>query len=61
MLTSERADAIRIYSDEFEKHCGKFRGCIKYPFVSNECVAPAGDHFDKEWENKMYKLIKAIK
>lgn len=61
MLTSEQAGAIRTYSVEFDKHCSKFRGYIKCPFVGNECVAPVGDHLHKEWENKMYKLIKAIK
>lgn len=45
----------------FSNHCSKFSGCIKCPFVGNECVAPVGDHKYAEWENKMYKLIKAIK
>lgn len=47
-----------ILSSQVNEHCKNYKGCIKCPFVGNECVAPVQKEKFKEWIIKMENLIK---
>ena len=52
-----------MITEQTKKHCSKYKGCIKCPFVGNECVAPHNNSLDSynKWLDKMQNLIKVVK
>ncbi len=46
-----------ILSTGTKEHCSLYKGCIKCPFVGNECVAPVEGYRFNDWLEKMNTLI----